>query len=75
VAPAGGTDSTVAVYSYDKNAKKMVSTGITFAAYSAAYTNGVNIAVADIEGIGRPQIRDCSGLRQAESGSGADLEG
>ena len=68
VAPAGGTDSTVAVYSYDKNAKKMVSTGITFAAYSAAYTNGVNIAVADIEGIGRPQIVTAPGFGKQNPG-------
>ena len=56
VSPAGGTENTgkVAVFAYDPAQKKMVATGIEFIASNYAY--GANIAVADIEGTGKPVI-------------------
>jgi len=62
VSPAGGSDNTgkVAVYSYDAVQKKMAATGIEFAAYTYGY--GANIAVADIDGTGKPVIVTAPGF-------------
>ncbi|MEK6743511.1 MAG: FG-GAP-like repeat-containing protein [Nitrospirota bacterium] len=56
VSPAGGADNAgkVSVYTFDAGSKKMVATGIEFTAYTYAY--GANIAVADIDGTGKPVI-------------------
>ena len=56
VSPAGGADNAgkVAVYSYDPAQKKMIATGIEFTAYASMY--GANVAVADVDGTGKPVI-------------------
>jgi len=56
VAPAGGADNTgrIAAYAYDTVQNKMIATGIDFTAHT--YPNGANIAVADIDGNGKPVI-------------------
>ena len=62
VSPAGGSENTgkVAVYTYDAAKKKMVATGIEFKAYNSTY--GANIAVADIDGTGKPVIVTAPGF-------------
>jgi len=62
VSPAGGAENTgkVAVYTLDLAQKKMVATGIDFTAYTYAY--GSNIAVADIDGTGKPVIVTAPGF-------------
>lgn len=62
VSPAGGADNAgkVAVYTFDPAQKKMVSTGIEFTAYTYGY--GGNIAVADIDGTGKPVIITAPGF-------------
>jgi len=63
VSPAGGSENAgkVAVYTYDATQKKMVATGIEFKAYSN-YTYGSNIAIADIDGTGKPVIVTAPGF-------------
>ena len=62
VSPAGGADNAgkIAVYTYDAAQKKMVFTGIEFTAYPYAY--GANIAIADIDGNGKPVIVTAPGF-------------
>jgi sugar lactone lactonase YvrE len=62
VSPAGGSDNTgkIAVYAFDTEQKKVIPTGIEFTAYPYAY--GANIAVADIDGSGKPVIITAPGF-------------
>jgi sugar lactone lactonase YvrE len=62
VSPAGGSDNAgkVAVFTFDPAQKKMVATGIEFTAYAYAY--GANIAVADLDGTGKPVIVTAPGF-------------
>ncbi|MDA8099543.1 MAG: FG-GAP-like repeat-containing protein [Nitrospiraceae bacterium] len=66
VASAGGADvGTVAVYTYDSATQAMVPTGISFAGFS----NGTNVAVADTEGDGRPEIVVAPGFSKQNAGT------
>jgi len=56
------TRGKVAVYTYDPAQKKMIATGVEFIAYTYPY--GANIAVADIDGTGKPVIVTAPGFGQ-----------
>ncbi len=62
VSPAGGSENTgvVAVYAYDTTSGKMAPTGIELTASTNPY--GANIAVADLDGNGKPYLLTAPGF-------------